>query len=97
VSVFSIWESRFPVEAAEEGRQATAAIWHDMLDYDGYLRHVIIEDVDDPGHLFVFSEWESREAADRVRDQYAGHENAARADRLVTEPRRRVVGLPLDE
>ena len=96
MSVFSIWESRFPVEAAAEGRQATAAIWHDMLEYDGYLRHVIVEDVDDPGHLFVLSEWESREAADRVRDQYAGHENAAWADRLVTQPRRRVVGRPVD-
>ena len=93
--VFSIWESRFPMEAAEEGRRATAAIWHDMLGYDGYLTHVIVEDVDDPGHLFVVSEWDSREAADRVRDQYAGHENAAWADRLVTQPRRRVVGRPV--
>jgi len=40
----------------------------------------------------VISEWESRAAADKVRDQYANHENARRADALVSEPRRRIIG-----
>lgn len=91
MSVFSIWESRFPSKAAAEGRATTEAIWRDMQSYDGYLRHVIVEDLDDSGHLFVISEWESRRAADAVRDEYAGHENARRADSLAREPRRRTV------
>jgi hypothetical protein len=55
MAVFSIWESRFPSDLAAEGRRATAAIWKDMLVFDGYLRHEIVEDLDDPGHLFVIS------------------------------------------
>jgi quinol monooxygenase YgiN len=66
-----------------------------MLDYSGYLRHVVIEDLDDPGHLFVVGEWESREAADNVLAQYADSANARLADELVAEPRRRTVGRRL--
>jgi heme-degrading monooxygenase HmoA len=76
---------------AAEGREVTEAIWHDMPQFGGYLSHMLVEDMDDPGHLLVISEWESREAADRVREEYAGHENARRADSLVSEPRRRIV------
>jgi hypothetical protein len=54
--VFSIWESRFPPEHVGRGREVTEAIWQEMPDFPGYLRHVLIEDLDDPGHLFVVSE-----------------------------------------
>jgi quinol monooxygenase YgiN len=93
--VFSIWESRFPPEHAERGRAVTDAIWGEMPSFDGYLRHVVVEDLDDPGHLFVVSEWESREAADKVLADYAGSPNARVANELVSEPRRRTVGRRL--
>lgn len=96
VSVFSVWESRFRGDVAAEGLEVTAAIWRDMPSFAGYLRHVLIEDLDDPGHLLVVSEWRSREAADRVRDEYSGDENARRAEQLVAEPRRRFVGRRID-
>jgi quinol monooxygenase YgiN len=92
MAVFSIWESRFPSDLAAEGRRATAAIWKDMLVFDGYLRHEIVEDLDDPGHLFVISEWASRAAADEARDDYRDNENAQRVDALVKEPRKRTLG-----
>jgi quinol monooxygenase YgiN len=95
MAVFSIWDSRFPPEAAAEGRALTEAIWRDMLSYEGYLRHTIVEDLDDSGHLIVISEWASRDAADRVREEYAGHEHARRADELVVGARRRTVGREL--
>ena len=94
--VFSIWESRFPREHVERGREVTDAIWQEMLDYSGYLQHVLIEDLDDPGHLFVVSEWESREAADEVLAEYASSPNARLANELVAEPRRRTVGRRLE-
>ena len=65
--VFSIWESRFPPEHIERGREVTGVIWQEMQDFPGYLRHVRSKTLDEPGHLFVVSEWESREAADQVR------------------------------
>src|SRR5262245_54213109 len=92
MAVFSIWESRFPPESHTAGRQVTEAIWQDMQSYGGYLRHVIVEDLDDPGHLIVISEWQSRAAADTVLAEYAEHQNAKRANALAVQPRRRTVG-----
>jgi quinol monooxygenase YgiN len=94
MSVYSIWESRFPPETAEEGIRVTKAIWRDMLSFDGYLAHELIQDLDQPGHLFVVSRWASREAADAAMS-YALHPNAKRAEQLVSERRRRTVGAPL--
>jgi quinol monooxygenase YgiN len=91
MSVYSIWESRFPAEAAEEGVRVTQAIWEDMLSFDGYLEHDLIQDLDQPGHLIVVSRWTSREAADAAMS-YASHPNARRANELVSEPRRRTLG-----
>jgi quinol monooxygenase YgiN len=93
MAIYSIWESRFPAGSADEGRAVTEAIWRDMTDYDGYLEHELLIDADDPGHLLVVSQWESREHADEVLRQYAGHPNALAANSLVTEPRRRIVAV----
>ena len=94
MSVYSIWESRFPADLAEEGITVTKAIWRDMVAFDGYVTHELIEDLDQPGHLFVVSSWASREAADAARS-YASHPNAKRANQLVSETRRRTVGAAL--
>jgi quinol monooxygenase YgiN len=51
----------------------------------------LIEGLDDSGHLFVVSEWESREAADKMMTEYASSPNARLANELVAEPRRRTV------
>jgi heme-degrading monooxygenase HmoA len=91
VAVYSIWESKFPPQAAAEGRAVTEAIWRDMLAFDGYLDHDLLADADDPGHLVVVSRWATREDADSSLEQYAQHPNAQAANRLVSEPRRRIV------
>jgi quinol monooxygenase YgiN len=91
--VYSIWESRFPAGAADEGRAVTEAIWRDMPSFDGYLSHELFIDEDDPGHLLLLSQWTSRERADAALREYAGHPNARTADRLVAEPRRRFVAV----
>jgi heme-degrading monooxygenase HmoA len=91
VSVYSIWESRFAREQANAGVEVTQAIWADMPGFDGYESHELVQDLDDPGHLFVVSRWASREAADASLS-YASHPNARRAEELVIEPRRRTVG-----
>jgi quinol monooxygenase YgiN len=92
LTVFSIWESRFPPENAAEGLRVTEAIWTDMLTFAGYVSHTLVRDLDDEGHLMVVSEWESREAADEALRSYAGSTNATAAEALVSTPRRRTVG-----
>lgn len=91
MSIYSIWESRFPGAVAAQGRAVTEAIWRDMPGYDGYLGHELLIDADDPGHLLVISQWTTRECADATLRDYATHANAQAANRLVTEPRRRFV------
>jgi heme-degrading monooxygenase HmoA len=91
MSVYSIWESRFPAGSVEEGVAVTKAIWLDMLSFDGYLEHELIEDLDERGHLLVVSRWSSREAADAALS-YRSHPNAQRVNELVSEPRRRTLG-----
>lgn len=92
MSVYSIWESRYPPQRREEGLAVTRAIWADMPEFEGWLGHEIVQDLDDPGHLFVISRWQSRHAANAAMS-YASHPNARRADDLVSEPRRRTVGV----
>jgi quinol monooxygenase YgiN len=92
MSVYSVWESHFPPEEMREGRAITEAIWRDMTRFDGYLTHELIEDLDDPGHLLVVSQWTTRERADEVLREYATHRNARRANELVSRPRTRFVG-----
>ena len=90
--VYAVWESHFPPDETQEGRAITEAIWRDMPVFDGYLTHELIEDLDDPGHLLVVSQWTSRERADESLRQYANHPNARRANELVSRPRIRFVG-----
>jgi heme-degrading monooxygenase HmoA len=90
--VYSVWESHFPAGEEEEGRAVTEAIWRDMTEFDGYLAHELIEDLDDPGHLLVVSRWTTREDADETLREYAGHANARRVNELVSRPRTRFVG-----
>src|SRR5437016_2056828 len=90
--IFSVWDSLFPAAAAESGRRVTEAIWQDMTEFDGYVSHELIEDLDDPGHLLVVSKWTTRERADAVLHEYTGHPNAREVNRLVSRPRTRFVG-----
>lgn len=90
--VYSVWESHFPPQATHAGRALTEAIWRDMTRFDGYLTHELIEDLDDPGHLLVVSQWATRQRADEVLHEYANHPNARHANELVSRPRKRFVG-----
>jgi len=96
MSIYSIWESRFPAPRAEAGRAVTEAIWRDMTSYEGYLDHELLVDLDDPGHLLVVSRWVSREHADETLRRYADHPNAHAANELVAEPRRRILATDVD-
>lgn len=96
MSVFSIWESRFPNAHQEEGRSVTEEIWQYMQGCEGYLRHVLVEDLDDPGHLFVVSEWASRADADRTLREFGDHPNRRRVDELVSVPRQRTIARAVE-
>ncbi len=91
--IYAIWESRFPAPAATQGLEVTEAIWSDMREFDGYLSHELLVDIDAPGHLLIVSQWASRQRADETLEKYATHPNALTANRLVAEPRRRFLAI----
>lgn len=93
MAIFSIWESQFPPKARTEGLDVTERIWDDMLGFEGYLGHELLQDLDDPGHLLVVSRWDSRESADKALVEYAINPNAVKANRLVSQPRQRFVAV----
>lgn len=92
--VYVIWESRFSSARTAEGRAVTEAIWRDMQGFEGYLGHELLVDADDSGHLLVVSRWTGQERADESLRRYRSHPNARAADRLVAEPRRRILATP---
>ena len=92
MSIYSVWEFRFPEQNAQEGLGVAEDIWRDMLSFEGYLGHELVRDLDDTGHLLVVSRWTTRQHADDSLVEYAGHPNARRAEQLVREPRGRFVG-----
>ncbi len=95
MAVYTIWESVFPAEHRQEGAEVTRAIWRDMREFDGYVAHEIVEDLDRPGNVIVVSRWESREAADAALS-YRSSPNGRRVDALASAPRRRTVGRAID-
>ena len=86
-----IWETWLNPGAEAEGLRLTCQIWSDMKGFDGYLSHQLLVDQDTAGHLFVVSQWRSRAAADRVKEQYAGSETVRQLTLLLARPRGRWV------
>ena len=94
MSVYTIWESTFPIDAREEGTEVTSAIWRDMPEFEGYVGHETVEDLDRPGHLMVIGA--GRVDSGGGRAGVSLEPDRSRADALVSEPRRRFVGRVVD-
>ena len=86
-----VWETWLNPGAEAEGLRLTRQIWSDMKGFEGYWSHRILVDRDAPSHLFVVSEWRSREEADRIKEQYAGSETVRKLTPLLARPRGRWV------
>jgi quinol monooxygenase YgiN len=97
MNVTVLWESRFAPVSAEGGLEVTRKIWQDMRQFPGYVDHEIVRDLDDPGHVLVISHWSSREAVETVKNRYGHHPNVVLANQLVAEPRRRWIGVHVDD
>lgn len=97
MNVTVLWETRFATASAEGGLEVTRKIWQDMRQFPGYVDHEIVRDLEDPGHVLVISHWTSREALETVKNRYGGHPNVLLANQLAAEPRRRWIGMQVDE
>jgi hypothetical protein len=84
-----VWETWLKYGSEDDGLSLTHRIWTDMTRFQGYVSHLILRDEDEKGHLFVVSEWISRDAADSIRDQYADAEPVRLITPLLAKPRNR--------
>ncbi len=83
MAVKSIFDFKFPAEAAKDGLRLAQAIGNDMPPFEGYLDHEIIQDVADPGHILVNTRWASREQAEAVLGSYQQDDKIKEAEKLV--------------
>ena len=83
MSVKSVFEFKFPAEAADEGLVTCQAIGRDMTQLDGYLDHEVIQDTKDPGHLMVNTLWRDQAASSAVLYKYQHDEKLKRATELI--------------
>jgi quinol monooxygenase YgiN len=72
--VIVVWETWLKDGAEAEGLRLTRQIWSDMQHVDGYISYPLLIDEDAANHLLLVSHWQTREAADRSKDEYAGSE-----------------------
>ena len=83
MSVKSMFEFKFPESARAEGVTLATGVGHDMPPLAGYQGHEVIQDVADPGHLMVCTQWTSQEAANAVLTPYQHDAKIKRATELI--------------
>ena len=81
--VKSMFDFKFPAAGREEGVALATAIGQDMPPLAGYQGHEVIQDVKDPGHVMVNTQWASEEAANAVLTPYQHDAKIKRATELI--------------
>ena len=92
MSVKSIFEFKFESANVDEGVKLAEAIGNDMPPLKGYVDHEVIQDVSDPGHLMVNTEWASVEACNAVLSTYKDHDRIKQVTAMLPEPPKGFVG-----
>ena len=83
MGVASVFDFRFPSEHAEEGVELAGRIGADMPPTTGYLRHDVIRDLADAGHVVVVTEWAERAQGEAVLGEYIHDDKVERATALL--------------
>jgi quinol monooxygenase YgiN len=86
-----VWETWLNEGAEAEGLRLTRQIWSDMPCFEGYLSHQLFIDQDAANHLLLVSQWQTREAADRSKQEYAEAETVRQLKPLLSRERGRWV------
>ena len=81
--VSSVFDLRFPPEAAEEGFNLALGIGADMTPTAGCTRYDVIRDLADPGHVVVVTHWDTRSNGEAVLASYFGDPKVTRVAELL--------------
>lgn len=86
MSYASVFEFRYPADAAEEGFEVARGIGADMLPTAGYQSHQVIRDLSDSGHVVVITHWSEQSEAEAVLHEYQHDPKVAKATELGGAP-----------
>ena len=78
-----MFDFKFPAAARTEGVALAMAIGQDMPPLKGYQNHEVIQDVADPGHVMVNTQWASQADANAVLTPYQHDDKIKRATELM--------------
>lgn len=83
MSVASVFDFRFTPEHAKEGGELASKIGADMLPTVGYIRHEVVRDLTDAGHIVVITHWQEQAQGEAVLQDYMHDAKVARATELA--------------
>lgn len=85
------WDTLLKKEYQTEGLEIVRTIWNDMKQFRGYIKHEILIDADNSGHIFIVSCWTNRELADQAVVDYANSDSVRLISPLLDRARKRTV------
>lgn len=83
MSAASVFEFRFGPEQADEGVELARRIGADMPPTEGYIRHDVVQDVADAGHVVVITHWHHQAQGEAVLKHYIRDAKVERATELA--------------
>ena len=83
MSVASVFNVRFSPEHAKEGLKLARGIGADMPPTSGYLRHDVVRDLHDAGHVVVITYWREQSQGEAVLREYIHDPKVDRATELL--------------
>lgn len=95
MNVTSLFEFKFPPEKQAEGVSLAQAIGNDMPSKEGYVSHEVVQDVSDPGHVMVNTQWSSQDVAESVLSVYNNDDKIKQATDLLGKPPTGFIGATL--
>ena len=70
MTVSSIFDFHFPQEQAKAGVDVAQSIGSDMTTTEGYVRHDVVHDLTDSGHVAVITQWNEQAQGEAVLAKY---------------------------
>ena len=83
MSAVSIFDFKFSAETAVEGVELATAVGGDMPATEGYIRHEVIRDIADAGHVVVITFWHEQAQGEAVLADYIKDAKIVRVTELA--------------
>ena len=83
MAVSSVFDFHFTADHADEGVDLAFSIGADMPATAGYVRHDVVRDLADPGHVAVITQWHEQAQGEAVLKEYLNDPKIDQATKLA--------------